>query len=199
MLALLRGTGRAFLSRTLRGNMKTQKNRSAPPAARFSRLPLNSPCGAADATSSAKCAAWQLRGLFMLAVVVLLLLLEPGKLFAQQIPPGDQARSQNDLYIGQYAPNQSEQQSYPGLQSDAQQPYSDSGQAYPDQGYGQAPAPAQPLSAVQLEQLVAPIALYPDTLVAQVLAASTYPGQVVQADRWRQAQGSASPDQIAAG
>jgi hypothetical protein len=46
---------------------------------------------------------------------------------------------------------------------------------------------------------VAPIALYPDTLVAQVLAASTYPVQVVDADRWRQAQGYASPDQIAAG
>ena len=46
---------------------------------------------------------------------------------------------------------------------------------------------------------MAPIALYPDTLVAQVLAASTYPAQVVDADRWRQAQGYASPDQIAAG
>ena len=57
----------------------------------------------------------------------------------------------------------------------------------------------EPLNAEQLEQLVAPIALYPDTLVAQVLAASTYPAQVVDADRWRQAQGYASPDQIAAG
>jgi hypothetical protein len=47
--------------------------------------------------------------------------------------------------------------------------------------------------------LVAPIALYPDALVAQVLAASTYPTQVVEADRWRQTQGNASPDQIAAG
>jgi hypothetical protein len=50
-----------------------------------------------------------------------------------------------------------------------------------------------------LEQLVAPIALYPDTLVAQVLAAATYPAQVVDADHWRQAQGYASPDQIAFG
>ncbi len=64
--------------------------------------------------------------------------------------------------------------------------------------YGQAP-PSQPLSAGQLEQLVAPIALYPDALVAQVLAASTYPSQVLDADRWRQAQGYASPGQIAAG
>jgi Protein of unknown function (DUF3300) len=39
----------------------------------------------------------------------------------------------------------------------------------------------------QLQQLVAPIALYPDSLVAQILAASTFPEQVVEADRWAQA------------
>ena len=38
----------------------------------------------------------------------------------------------------------------------------------------------------QLQQLVAPIALYPDALVAQVLAASTYPTEVVEAQRWMQ-------------
>jgi len=41
-------------------------------------------------------------------------------------------------------------------------------------------------SAQQLQQLVAPIALYPDALVAQVLAASTYPDEIVEADRWMQ-------------
>ena len=45
------------------------------------------------------------------------------------------------------------------------------------------PAPA-PLSASQLDSLVAPIALYPDALVAQVLAASTNPQQVAYADDW---------------
>ena len=35
-----------------------------------------------------------------------------------------------------------------------------------------------PMDAEQLNQLVAPIALYPDSLVAQILAASTYPQQV---------------------
>lgn len=35
-----------------------------------------------------------------------------------------------------------------------------------------------------LDQLVAPIALYPDALVAQVLAAATYPTEIVEADRW---------------
>jgi Protein of unknown function (DUF3300) len=39
----------------------------------------------------------------------------------------------------------------------------------------------------QLQELVAPIALYPDSLVAQILAASTFPEQVVEADRWLQA------------
>jgi hypothetical protein len=39
----------------------------------------------------------------------------------------------------------------------------------------------------QLQQLVAPIALYPDSLVAQILAASTFPEQVVEASRWVQA------------
>jgi hypothetical protein len=57
---------------------------------------------------------------------------------------------------------------------------------------------AQPLTPDQLDQLVAPLALYPDNLVAQVLAASTYPTQVVEADRWRQAQGNAPAEQVAA-
>ena len=36
----------------------------------------------------------------------------------------------------------------------------------------------------QLQQLVAPIALYPDSLVAQILAGSTFPEQIVAADQW---------------
>src|SRR5262245_28467203 len=40
------------------------------------------------------------------------------------------------------------------------------------------------LSNEQIEQLVAPIALYPDDLLAQVLMASTYPLEVVEAARW---------------
>ncbi len=45
-------------------------------------------------------------------------------------------------------------------------------------------APSAPPSAEQLQQLVAPMALYPDELVAQVLAAATFPAQVVEANRW---------------
>jgi hypothetical protein len=49
-----------------------------------------------------------------------------------------------------------------------------------------APAPAAPVfKSEELEQLVAPIALYPDPLLAQVLMASTYPLEVVEAARWR--------------
>src|SRR5271166_2389483 len=51
--------------------------------------------------------------------------------------------------------------------------------------YAQAPA-FVPLDAVQLDQLVAPIALYPDSLVAQILTASTYPDQIAQANAWSQ-------------
>ena len=50
------------------------------------------------------------------------------------------------------------------------------------------PGPAKPavnpLSKAQLEQLVAPIALYPDPVLSQVLMASTYPLEIVEADRW---------------
>ncbi|WP_047491514.1 DUF3300 domain-containing protein [Terriglobus sp. TAA 43] len=57
----------------------------------------------------------------------------------------------------------------------------------------QAPAPAAdsgqepaPLSAAELEQVLAPIALYPDALVAQVLGAATFPDQVTAASDWLQ-------------
>ena len=49
----------------------------------------------------------------------------------------------------------------------------------------------------QLQQLVAPIAVYPDELIAQVLAAATYPEQVVEADRWMQQHGGADAQQLA--
>ena len=39
-------------------------------------------------------------------------------------------------------------------------------------------------SREQLSQMLAPVALYPDALLAQVLMASTYPLEVVEADRW---------------
>src|SRR5262245_18271696 len=47
-----------------------------------------------------------------------------------------------------------------------------------------APPAQQLLKPEQLEALVAPIALYPDELLANLLAASTYALEVVQSDRW---------------
>jgi hypothetical protein len=43
-----------------------------------------------------------------------------------------------------------------------------------------------PLSREELDQMLAPIALYPDPLLAQILMAATYPLEVVEADRWMQ-------------
>src|ERR1700693_5589014 len=51
-------------------------------------------------------------------------------------------------------------------------------------------------SPAQLQQLVAPIALYADALVAQVLAAATYPDQVVEADRWLQQNSGLKGEQL---
>jgi hypothetical protein len=67
------------------------------------------------------------------------------------------------------------------------------------------PAPGQPGQAApylqhtpeQLQQIVAPIALYPDSLVAQILAASTFPEQVVEADRWLQAHPELKDQELA--
>jgi hypothetical protein len=50
----------------------------------------------------------------------------------------------------------------------------------------QPPPPGQALAPDQLDDLVAPIALYPDPLVSQILVASTYPLELVQASQWLQ-------------
>src|ERR1700686_3847556 len=57
--------------------------------------------------------------------------------------------------------------------------------------------PLPPQSAEELDQLVAPIALYPDTLVAQILAAATHPTQIVEADRWLQQHPDLKGDALA--
>jgi len=115
-------------------------------------------------------------------------------------PP--QYQDQAPLQYQQQAPPQY-QQPYP--QDQNQQP------GYPDQSYNQppqqpyaAPQQTQPaLAPEQIDQLIAPIALYPDSLIAQILAASTFPEQIASADHWRQSlaqnQGYVSPQDIAAG
>ena len=59
------------------------------------------------------------------------------------------------------------------------------------------PAPAPQQSPQELQQLVAPIALYPDALVAQILAASTYPTQIVEADRWIESHADLKGEKLA--
>ena len=53
-------------------------------------------------------------------------------------------------------------------------------------------------TAQELQELVSPIALYPDVLVAQILAGSTYPTQVVEADRWLKQNPKLTGDELAA-
>jgi hypothetical protein len=69
----------------------------------------------------------------------------------------------------------------------------------------QAPPPVQTppqqltaplLSPDQLDNLVAPIALYPDPLLGQVLAASTYPLEIVEAGQWLQQNGNLQGAQL---
>lgn len=52
----------------------------------------------------------------------------------------------------------------------------------------QAPKPTKPVFTQQeLDQMLAPIALYPDSLLSQILMASTYPLEIVEASRWSKA------------
>jgi Protein of unknown function (DUF3300) len=68
----------------------------------------------------------------------------------------------------------------------------------PPPGAQQPPQPAGPqLGRAELEKLLAPIALYPDDLVAQILTASTYPIEVVQASRWVTAHPNVHGDGLA--
>ncbi len=85
----------------------------------------------------------------------------------------------------------------PAFAQDAPPPPPDQQGPPPPDDQGAPPQQWNALSTDQLNQLVAPIALYPDSLVAQVLAASTYPTQVVEADRFVQSQAGAPPAQIA--
>src|SRR6201996_269956 len=70
------------------------------------------------------------------------------------------------------------------------------------QGAAPAPSPSPGeqtlLKPEQLEALVAPIALYPDALLANMLAAATYPLEVVEADRWIKDNKNLKGDALAA-
>jgi hypothetical protein len=140
--------------------------------------------------------------------LALALLLAPAAIRSQQ---PDQPWPQDDDYnqqapapqgYPQYAqpqqqygqPQYAQPQGYPQQPAPVQQGYADT---YPQPGYAPQQQ-AQALNAQDIEQLIAPIALYPDALLAQILAASTYPAQVSAADQWLHSLGNVSPDQVAA-
>lgn len=147
--------------------------------------------GVPERLFSASAAIRMQRSLAAMVLSAGLLLVSSGKLLAQDVPPPPPDASQQQDQSNQQIPQYGAQVPDDGSQQPAAQPEDNGQQAGAPQG--------QPLGADQLDQLVAPIALYPDSLVAQVLAAATYPTQIVEADRWREAQGNASADQIASG
>jgi hypothetical protein len=94
--------------------------------------------------------------------------------------PADQGQSSEQTAAQYNAP-----QSDAAAPSAPQDQYSAPQDQAPPSSQGLSPnRQYSPLSAEQLHQLVAPIALYPDALVAQILAASAYPTQIVEADRF---------------
>ena len=149
---------------------------------------------------------------FALGVAIAALCAIPGRASAQQDPqywpPDDNSGGSYPASPQQYSPAPSQYQQ-PQQYGYAQQPqypaygsqsYGNAPQYAPQQGYGQQLGQVQqPISPDQLAQLVAPIALYPDALVAQILTASTYPAQVSAADQWRRSMGNAPPEQVVAG
>lgn len=111
-----------------------------------------------------------------LALIWLLVPLSMPASAQQQVPPPPPPDQQ------QGAPPPNQQQGAPPADQEDQGP--------PPQAW-------QALSPDQLNELVAPIALYPDSLVAQVLAAATYPNQVADADHFVQDNQGVPPGQLA--
>ena len=98
-------------------------------------------------------------------------------------PPVEQTAYQAPAAATAFAPQPAAQpEGQPATNYSTQGASQATSQATTGQGTAE-PAPA-PLSADQLDSLVAPIALYPDALVAQVLAAATNPDQIAYADDW---------------
>jgi hypothetical protein len=70
-------------------------------------------------------------------------------------------------------------------------------QETPAQPSAEEQAKAAPFKAEELEQIAAPIALYPDALLAQVMMASTYPLEIVLAARWAKEHPDVKGDAVA--
>lgn len=130
-----------------------------------------------------------------LAVAVMMVPAQAQPPYQQQQPYPQQQQQQQ-----QYP--QQQQQQYPQQQYPAQQQYPPQDQQqYPASDYPQGPAPysgqAPVLYPEQLDNLVSRIALYPDPLLAQVLAAASYPDQVAPAATWAFQHKNWNGDQLA--
>jgi len=62
--------------------------------------------------------------------------------------------------------------------------------------FAQDQGPTTKFQQEELDQMLAPIALYPDSLLAQILMAATYPLEVVEAERWARANKNLARDQL---
>jgi len=82
----------------------------------------------------------------------------------------------------------------PGGNAQTSAPQTGSTQAAQPGAEGGPAAPA--FKPEELEQIAAPIALYPDPLLAQIFMASTYPVEIVQAARFAQANPNLKGDQL---
>jgi hypothetical protein len=117
-----------------------------------------------------------------------------GNLYAQQAPPPpDQGQYQDQ----QQAPPPPDQGQYQDQDQNQGPPPPDQ-QGDQDQDQGPPPQAYNALPPQQIDDMVAPIALYPDSLVAQILAASTYPDQIADADHFLQSNQGMPPDQLGA-
>src|ERR1039458_3105709 len=61
---------------------------------------------------------------------------------------------------------------------------------------GMQEAPPANVPAADIDAIVAPIALYPDALVAQILAGATYPDQITEADKWLKSNANLKGDAL---
>ena len=111
-----------------------------------------------------------------LPIALALMLASPPLPRAQQAPPPQQPPAPRPP-----APQAPQSQPAPQAQAQPAQPGDDD---------------VQPFKPEELEAIVAPIALYPDPLVAQVLMASTYPLEVIQAARLMKAQPNLKGDAL---
>ena len=119
-----------------------------------------------------------------IVALVLLMALLPTLPAGSQAPAGSQPPPGSPPPPGSHAARKSAAGSQP---PEVRRPEVRAGSPPPTASQDQAP---KPFTAEELEQIVAPIALYPDPLLAQVFMASTYPLEVVQAARFVKANPS---------